>query len=415
MVSVNALTREIHLKIVYYGPGLGGKTTTLQYIHDTTDPNHRGKMVSLATPVERTLYFDYLPVRLPEIGGYALKLQLFTVPGQIHFNATRKLVLSNADGVVFVADSQRSRWEANLESFDNLLVNLSEYGIDEHTFPIVFHYNKRDLSDIVSLSEMETDLNQDGRPSLGTCALKGSNVYEGLELITKEVLRSLKRKGMKPESPQSTAVSAAALPLANTVSPNAGRVAARERLPLEDAVSKIADRSNSGEAPRHTAAAADSVPVEQPGDRDGSPLMMDRPTIPAPFALSEKAVAEQSHARFTGFKNGTSPQVSATRFTFVPLWPETARKRGMEIETAISERRYLDAIRLVLVELDLIITIHRRGNEIRSAETVMALLGLDGTKYRNIADLATAPATEISLQNVLLAYLFLLELIEKSR
>ena len=194
MVAVNPIEREIQLKIVYYGPGLGGKTTTLQYIHETTAPEHRGKMVSLATPVDRTLYFDYLPVRLPDIGGYTLKLQLFTVPGQVHFNATRKLVLSNADGVVFVADSQSSRSDANLESFDNLLSNLQDYKIDPERFPIVFQYNKRDLENTDSVESLDRLLNSKGRPALGTCAIKGDNIYESLELITKEVLRDLKRR-----------------------------------------------------------------------------------------------------------------------------------------------------------------------------------------------------------------------------
>ncbi len=436
MVSVNALTREIHLKIVYYGPGLGGKTTTLQYIHDTTDPNHRGKMVSLATPVERTLYFDYLPVRLPEIGGYALKLQLFTVPGQIHFNATRKLVLSNADGVVFVADSQRSRLEADLESYDNLLFNLADYKIDTDTFPIIFQYNKRDLIDIVPLSELETELNRTGRPSLGTCAVKGMNVYEGLELITKEVLRTLKRRGVTDETPASqrptaapkgvTEMVAAAAAASSNIPADpksAPKKAPRERLPLEAAVSNMADRSRRNEPTQKTSkSGAASGPVRKKEQRDFAPVHVDRPTIPAPFALSEKAEAEHARVRriIAGRTKTTAgsvamPTGTATRFTFVPLWPESAKKRGMEIETAVCERRYLEAIRLILAEMDLIITMHRRGRQTRSAETVLALLDLDGARYREIADLATVPAVEVSLSSVLSAYLFLLQLIEKSR
>src|SRR5712671_7435245 len=124
MASVNALARELVFKVVYYGPGLGGKTTTLQHIHATVRPEHRGKMVSLATPVDRTLYFDYLPIRLPKVRGMGVRLQLFTVPGQVYYNATRKLVLTGADGLVFVADSQRVRLDANTESLNNLRENL---------------------------------------------------------------------------------------------------------------------------------------------------------------------------------------------------------------------------------------------------------------------------------------------------
>src|SRR6187397_3419208 len=127
MASVNAQSRELVFKVVYYGPGLSGKTTTLQHIHAATRPEHRGKMVSLATPVDRTLYFDFLPIRLPSVRGMGVRLQLFTVPGQVYYNATRKLVLTGADGLVFVADSQRARLDANLESLANLGENLREH------------------------------------------------------------------------------------------------------------------------------------------------------------------------------------------------------------------------------------------------------------------------------------------------
>ncbi len=458
MVSVNPLTREIFLKIVYYGPGLGGKTTTLQYIHDTTDPNHRGKMVSLATPVERTLYFDYLPVRLPEIGGYALKLQLYTVPGQIHFNATRKLVLSNADGVVFVADSQRSRLEANLESFDNLLFNLTDYKVDVDTFPIVFNYNKRDLKDIISMDELERELNRKGRPALGTCAIKGTNVYEGLEIITKEVIRSVKKKGVtsaaeKPPSRTPKSVSrSASTPVFSKASYKPStkpdmRKSSRPLpgpLPLEDAVAKITDTPGFDKKETVTAAVdnkdtvgptfdnkdtvgptfdnKDTVgPIEPFVDMaadfsapvDPSP---DRPTIPAPFALSEKAGADPLKPHLTQpFRNVAQGTGTPARFTFVPLWPESARKRGMEIETAISERRYLDAVRLILSEVEVIIAVHRRGTRSPSIETVIAMLGLEGAQYRDIHAAAAAPAAAITLKTVLNAYLFLLQVIDKSR
>src|SRR5512138_2887295 len=154
MASVNPLSRELVFKIVYYGPGLGGKTTTLEHIHATAKPEHRGKLVSLATPVDRTLYFDFLPVRLPTVRGMHVRLQLFTVPGQVYFNATRKLVLTGADGVVFVADSQLVRADANLESLENLRENLVEQGRDLESVPIVLAYNKRDLPDVLGIEEL---------------------------------------------------------------------------------------------------------------------------------------------------------------------------------------------------------------------------------------------------------------------
>jgi signal recognition particle receptor subunit beta len=138
-------------KLVFYGPGLGGKTTTLQYIHAATKPEHRGKMVSLATPTDRTLYFDFLPIRIPRVRGMAVRLQLFTVPGQVYYAATRKLVLSGADGVVFVADSQAGRADVNQESLDDLHANLGEHNRSLEVVPHTFHWKMRDLSELLSI------------------------------------------------------------------------------------------------------------------------------------------------------------------------------------------------------------------------------------------------------------------------
>src|SRR5258706_6069276 len=188
MASVNALSRELVFKVVYYGPGLSGKTTTLQHIHATVRPEHRGKMVSLATPVDRTLYFDFLPIRLPRVRGMGVRLQLFTVPGQVYYNATRKLVLTGADGVVFVADSQAGRVDANLESLENLRENLKEHGRALADMPHVVQHNKRDLNDVLSIDELDEMLNEHKAPSFGTVATRGDGVYQSLETITKLVV-----------------------------------------------------------------------------------------------------------------------------------------------------------------------------------------------------------------------------------
>ncbi|HVJ91516.1 MAG TPA: gliding motility protein, partial [Labilithrix sp.] len=185
MASVNPHTRELVFKLVFYGPGLGGKTTTLQYIHAATNPEHRGKMVSLATPTDRTLYFDFLPIRLPRVRGMAVRLQLFTVPGQVYYAATRKLVLSGADGVVFVADSQGGRVDVNQESLDDLHSNLGEHNRTLEEIPHTFHWNKRDLTDLLSIEELDRRFNRYNAPSLGTVATKGEGVFEGLERITR--------------------------------------------------------------------------------------------------------------------------------------------------------------------------------------------------------------------------------------
>ena len=178
MPVVNPLARELVFKIVYYGPGLGGKTTTLQHIHATTKPEHRGKMVSLATPVDRTLYFDFLPIRVPNVRGMGVRLQLFTVPGQVYYNATRKLVLTGADGVVIVFDSQRLRSDANLESLENLYDNLREHGRALAEIPHVIQFNKRDLVDTVPIHELESKLNRTKSPAFSTVATRGDGVFE---------------------------------------------------------------------------------------------------------------------------------------------------------------------------------------------------------------------------------------------
>ena len=201
VASLNPLTRELVFKLVFYGPGLGGKTTTLQYIHATTKPEHRGKMVSLATPTDRTLYFDFLPLRVPRVRGMSVRLQLFTVPGQVYYGATRKLVLSGADGVVFVADSQAGRMDANTESLEDLNANLAEHNKSLDQTPHTFHWNKRDLSDLVPLEELDRRYNVHGAASLGTCATRGDGVFEGLERITRLVLRQYESELPKGEQP----------------------------------------------------------------------------------------------------------------------------------------------------------------------------------------------------------------------
>jgi signal recognition particle receptor subunit beta len=198
MPVVNPLARELVFKVVYYGPGLGGKTTTLQHIHATARPEHRGKMVSLATPVDRTLYFDFLPIRVPHVRGMGVRLQLFTVPGQVHYNATRKLVLTGADGVVLVFDSQRAREDANLETLENLKDNLHAHGKSLSEVPHVVQYNKRDLYDVTPVEELERSLNRLGAPSFTTVATNGEGVYEALEAITRAVMEDFDRR--VPES-----------------------------------------------------------------------------------------------------------------------------------------------------------------------------------------------------------------------
>src|SRR6478672_5073350 len=203
MSSVNLYAKEISLKIVYYGPGLGGKTSSLQHIHRAIKPDSRGQLVSLSTGVDRTLYFDFLPVKLPKLRGYTIRVQLYTVPGQVHYNSTRKLVLTGADGVVFVADSQRARREANIESLQNLVENLREQGLQLDKIPHLLQYNKRDIPDLVPVAELDAALNKYRAPYFETSATSGKGVFEALKSITTQVLSDLRRRGVwRAESQQ---------------------------------------------------------------------------------------------------------------------------------------------------------------------------------------------------------------------
>jgi signal recognition particle receptor subunit beta len=193
MSFINYASREINCKIVYYGPGLCGKTTNLQFIYAKTNPELKGKMISLATETERTLFFDFLPLALGQIRGFRTRFHLYTVPGQVFYDASRKLILKGVDGVVFVADSQQERMEANLESLDNLRVNLTDQGYDLDKLPYVIQYNKRDLPNASSLEEMRRQLNPAGVPEFEACATVGKGVFETLKAVAKGVLTDLKR------------------------------------------------------------------------------------------------------------------------------------------------------------------------------------------------------------------------------
>ncbi len=188
---MNPLAREISAKIVYYGPGLSGKTTTLQRIHAAVRPEARGELISLSTEGDRTLFFDFLPVRVEQVHGLTLRLQLYTVPGQVFYDATRKLVLNGADGVVFVADSQRAARDSNAESMSNLETNLAELGIELARFPHVVQWNKRDLPGVVPVEELRRELNRHGAPEVETVASRGEGVMTALKEITRLVVKEL--------------------------------------------------------------------------------------------------------------------------------------------------------------------------------------------------------------------------------
>jgi len=193
MALVNHTTREINAKIVYYGPGLCGKTTNIHLIYHRIAPTQRGKLISLATETDRTLFFDFLPVELGTIKNYKVRFHLYTVPGQVFYNATRKLVLKGADGVIFVADSQRAMLDANLESLANLRDNFSDMGIDLADFPMVLQFNKRDLPDVLSVDEMNAALNPRMIPYYEAVAMTGEGVLKTFTSVSKQVLQDMQK------------------------------------------------------------------------------------------------------------------------------------------------------------------------------------------------------------------------------
>jgi len=201
MSLVNYATREITCKIVYYGPGRSGKTSNLQFVHAFVPDARRGPMVSLATETDRTLFFDFLPLDLGTISGFRTRIQLYTVPGQVYYNATRKLVLRGADGVVFVADSQRRQMEENIESLRNLHENLLAEELDPRDFPMVLQYNKRDLPGIVPIEEIDDALNFRGLPAVPAVAISGEGVFDTLKAATQLVLQSLSQRFQRESTP----------------------------------------------------------------------------------------------------------------------------------------------------------------------------------------------------------------------
>lgn len=271
MVSINYASREVCCKIVYYGPGLSGKTTNLQFVHRKVPQNTRGKLISLATEADRTLYFDFLPINIGTINGFAAKFQLYTVPGQVYYNATRKLVLRGVDGLVFVADSQADKMDENIESLANLEDNLKEYGYDPETMPLVIQYNKRDLPGILSVEELEQKLNPRGWPCFEASAPTGEGVFGTLKLIIKLVLEKTKSAN---DSPRATAQKVEPEDAERETTAEAtGAGTSPAAAGQSEAVATAAPASTTAAA----TAAPDSSPQAEPAKEKTSVSVVDRP------------------------------------------------------------------------------------------------------------------------------------------
>jgi len=193
MTFINYASREINCKIVYYGPGLCGKTTNIQWIFEQANPEKRGKLVSLATETDRTLFFDFLPLDMGTVKGFKVRFHLYTVPGQVFYDASRKLILRGCDGIIFVADSQKARMEANIESIANLATNLKENGFDIRSIPYVLQLNKRDMPSAATVAEMERLLRFRNEPMIEAVANKGTGVIETLKASARQILMELQR------------------------------------------------------------------------------------------------------------------------------------------------------------------------------------------------------------------------------
>ncbi len=402
MPVISPLARELVFKIVYYGPGLGGKTTTLQHIHATAKPEHRGKMVSLATPVDRTLYFDFLPIRLPNVRGMSVRLQLFTVPGQVYYNATRKLVLTGADGVVLVFDSQRVRMDANLESLDNLVDNLTAHGKSLGDVPHVIEYNKRDLYDVLSIEELDRQLNRWRAPSFSTTATTGEGVYEALEAITRAVLDDFERRvptrggdTATLELPEGGLVEALRRAEAE---PLLGAEPS-ERPPLPSVEPKPEPRLSAamrlsqmpeadvGEAAARVAA-GDSAPPSAPEQPASSLPQSSLPAPSPPTAPAQAEVAPSLPARGAQLSEPAGPKPGpAPGLSFEALWPTSSERAIVrELEAALAAGDY--ARSLTVADRLVARTLAGAGALLggsadapRDPATVLLLLGLDGQRY----------------------------------
>ena len=302
MVFFNWATMQMAAKIVYYGPGLCGKTTNLSFIYAKTASGSRGEMVSLETETDRTLFFDLLPIEVGKVGGFRTRLQLYTVPGQVFYNTTRKLVLKGVDGMVFVADSQRPMGDANLESLQNLTENLLELGLAIDTLPIVLQYNKRDLKNVLTLDELNSRLNPDSRwDYFESVATDGTGVFETLKAITKLTLRSLRRRmtahdGMGAPLAASAAPAPPGAPSRHQVafSPAALAAAAAEGLGTL-ASAPAASGPEADEAPRpelHAAEAADVQPAAAAIEDVVQPTGGETPKAEAATASPDDTTAE---------------------------------------------------------------------------------------------------------------------------
>jgi signal recognition particle receptor subunit beta len=346
----NYVTKEITLKVVYYGPGLSGKTTNLQYLYSVLDPSSRGKFISLATESDRTLFFDFLPVELGKIKDFSVRFQLYTVPGQIRYNATRKLVLKGADAVVFVADSQRDLKEQNMESFANMRENLLSNNVNPDEIPVVIQYNKRDLSNVLSTEELRSDLNKKDYQEIEAVAVDGKGVEETFRLVTKILLKDIIKKhkvdivlpkepGISVPVPEKTA-SEKGLPVKDSLSLKVPDKTTVQELPhLKDAISpRVPDKVTVEEVPRVKDTISLKVPDREVFGVDDSPIP------PKTVKQREKTPPDSTaypYEALNSMATATLPEISRS----LAALRETLTRLSLEIRE--SGKRQAEMVRLL--------------------------------------------------------------------
>jgi signal recognition particle receptor subunit beta len=377
-VSVlNPLAREISAKIVYYGPGLSGKTSSLQFIYTQLKPTHRGELVSLETEGDRTLFFDFLPVQVERPGGFDLRLQLYTVPGQVFYGATRQLVLAGADGVIFVADSQREARERNSESLVDLKENLAKEGRDLRSVPFVLQYNKRDLPDVMTVSQLDQELNDVGAPAFETNASSGMGIVEALKKVVGLVNKSVTGHVGIPKSPRSETGRRMALDPEGVWGREskddgmAGQVkSALSSEPLQTRLQRATDRVLSGATPTMAANAP----------RDGQ-------TIVAPAS---------SPMSFSALFRDAGPV--------------------MQVEREIGQGNFAEAVHRAASLVSEVLEGLLGPNDTEGYATRALLLGLDGQEYLELRRLAGRPPSLITQNDALFAlYLLVAARIKQAR
>ncbi len=305
MVAINYANKEVSCKIVYYGPGLSGKTTNLIYIHSKVPGTTRGDLISLATDADRTLYFDFLPINIGSINGFTTRFQLYTVPGQVFYNATRKLVLRGVDGLIFVADSQRDKADENVESLNNLLENLEDYGYDLNKIPMVLQYNKRDLPDTMSIEELDKLLNSNNWPVFESVAHKGTGVFDTLKLIIKMILEKARKSDTAKKIEESKA---------DDTAPQAQAGSEAISKPVEPQTDKIPVRQEPEPSPEKPAAESAPQSPEPSSAPEPKPEPSSVPQSPEPAQTQTPERRESEPQRIAaGAESGSTATAVAEK------------------------------------------------------------------------------------------------------